>query len=116
MAGPAITSIAPAVGPSSGGDLVRLVGSDIADAVRVRFGGVLAKVESVRREAGSVVVDVRTPAHAEGLVDLEVENVGGTVSVRGTVPDDARLKIARDAVKSVPGVKKVIDLLEVAKK
>ncbi len=40
--------------------------------------------------------------HAKGL---EVENVGGTVSVRGTVPDDARLKIARDAVKSVPGVK-----------
>jgi osmotically-inducible protein OsmY len=48
--------------------------------------------------------------------DLEVENVGGTVSVRGTVPDDARLKIARDAVKAVPGVKKVVDLLEVAKK
>ncbi len=48
--------------------------------------------------------------------ELEVENVGGTVSVRGTVPDDARLKIARDAVKSVPGVKKVVDLLEVAKK
>lgn len=52
-------------------------------------------------------------AHAK---DVEVENVGGTVSVRGTVPDDARLKIARDAVKSVPGVKKVVDLLEVAKK
>ncbi|MBK9090505.1 MAG: BON domain-containing protein [Holophagales bacterium] len=52
-------------------------------------------------------------AHAK---DLEVENVGGTVSVRGTLPDDARLKIARDAVKSVPGVKKVVDLLEVAKK
>ncbi len=52
-------------------------------------------------------------AHAKSL---EVENVGGTVSVRGTVPDDARLKIARDAVKSAPGVKKVVDLLEVAKK
>ena len=51
--------------------------------------------------------------HAKGI---EVENVGGTVSVRGTVPDDARLKIARDAVKGVPGVKKFIDLLEVAKK
>ena len=51
--------------------------------------------------------------HAKGL---EVENVGGTVSVRGTVPDDARLKIARHAVQSVPGVKKVIDLLDVAKK
>jgi osmotically-inducible protein OsmY len=38
---------------------------------------------------------------------LEVENVAGTVSVRGSVPDDARLKIARDTVKAVPGVKKV---------
>ncbi len=52
-------------------------------------------------------------AHAK---DLEVENVGGTVSVRGTVPDEARLKIARDTVKSAAGVKRVIDLLEVAKK
>lgn len=52
-------------------------------------------------------------AHAK---DLEVENVGGTVSVRGTVPDEARLKIARDTVKAAPGVKKFIDLLEVAKK
>lgn len=52
-------------------------------------------------------------SHAKGL---EVENVGGTVSVRGTLPDDARLKIARDAVKSVPGVKRVVDLLELAGK
>ena len=51
--------------------------------------------------------------HAKGL---EVENVGGTVSMRGTLPDDARLKIARDTVKGIPGVQKIIDLLEVAKK
>lgn len=67
------------------------------------------KVESaveslLKKELGS---------HAKGL---EVENVAGTVSVRGTLPDDARLKIARDAVKSVPGVKKVVDLLEVGQK
>jgi len=47
---------------------------------------------------------------------LEVENVAGTVSVRGTVPDEARLKIARDTVMATPGVKKMVDLLEVAKK
>jgi osmotically-inducible protein OsmY len=52
-------------------------------------------------------------SHAKGL---EVENVAGTVSVRGTLPDEARLKIARDTVKAVPGVKKIIDLLELAKK
>ena len=75
MATPALTSIAPAVGPSSGGDLVRLVGSHIAAAVIVRFGGVPAHVESVRRESGVDIVDVRTPLHAEGIVDLELENL-----------------------------------------
>lgn len=47
---------------------------------------------------------------------LEVEMVAGTVSVRGTLPDEARLKIARDTVNGTPGVKRFIDLLEVAKK
>jgi len=52
-------------------------------------------------------------AHAKGL---ETECTAGAVSVRGTVPDDTRLKLARNAVKAVPGVKKFVDLLEVAKK
>lgn len=52
-------------------------------------------------------------AHAK---DLEAECTAGTVSVRGTVPDDTRLTLARNAVKAVPGVKKFVDLLEVAKK
>lgn len=51
--------------------------------------------------------------HAKGI---ETECTAGTVSVRGTVPDDMRLTLARTAVKAVPGVKKLIDLLEVAKK
>ena len=49
--------------------------------------------------------------HAKGL---EAECTAGTVSVRGTVPDDTRLKLARNAVKAVPGVKRFVDLLEVA--
>ena len=51
--------------------------------------------------------------HAKGL---ETECTAGTVSVRGTVPDETRLALARNAVKAVPGVKKFVDLLEVAKK
>ncbi|MFN7990371.1 MAG: BON domain-containing protein [Thermoanaerobaculia bacterium] len=47
---------------------------------------------------------------------LEVECTAGTVSVRGSVPDEARLKIARDTVTATKGVKKMVDLLEVAKK
>ena len=52
-------------------------------------------------------------AHADGI---ETECTAGTVSVRGTVPDDTRLTLAGSAVKAVPGVKKFIDLLEVAKR
>lgn len=51
--------------------------------------------------------------HAKGL---EAECTAGTVSVRGTVPDDTRLTLARNAVKAVPGVKRFVDLLEVAEK
>jgi hypothetical protein len=71
---PTVSSIQPATGPSSGGDLVRLVGSGFADAVRVSFGGALAHVESLRRE-GADIVDVRTSPHAEGAVDIVLENV-----------------------------------------
>jgi osmotically-inducible protein OsmY len=52
-------------------------------------------------------------AHAKGL---EVECTAGTVSVRGTVPDETRRTLARKAVKAVPGVGKVVDLLDVASK
>jgi hypothetical protein len=72
---PNITSVQPAAGPSSGGDLVRFVGTDIADRVRVLFGGVPAKVLFVRDEAGLRVVDVRTPTHAVGVVDVELLNL-----------------------------------------
>lgn len=51
-------------------------------------------------------------AHAKGL---ETECTAGTVSVRGTVPDETRLTLARKAVQGVPAVKRFIDLLEVAK-
>ena len=61
MATGVLTIIAPAVGPVRGGDLVRFVGSSLADAVRVSFGGVVAHVESIRREGGADILEVRTP-------------------------------------------------------
>ena len=78
----------------------------------------VAKVED---EAADQKVEMRVESalkkelggHAKGL---ETECTAGTVSVRGTVPDETRLALARNAVKAVPGVKKFVDLLEVAKK
>ncbi len=75
MALPTLSSVQPVAGPSSGGDLVRLVGTDLADRVRVLFGGVRAEVLSVRDEAGLRVVDLRTPIHAVGVVDVELSNL-----------------------------------------
>jgi osmotically-inducible protein OsmY len=45
---------------------------------------------------------------------IEVEAVEGVVSLRGTVPDQARLDTALKTAKGVGGVKQVIDLLRVA--
>lgn len=45
--------------------------------------------------------------------DLEVECSDGVVSLRGTVPDEERHRIALRAAESTSGVKKVIDLLRV---
>lgn len=45
---------------------------------------------------------------------IEIEAVEGVVSLRGTVPDQARVDIALKSAMSVKGVKQVIDLLRVA--
>jgi osmotically-inducible protein OsmY len=46
---------------------------------------------------------------------IEVEAVEGVVSLRGTVPDQARLEIALKTAAGVKGVKQVVDLLRVEK-
>ncbi|MCL2726567.1 MAG: IPT/TIG domain-containing protein [Polyangiaceae bacterium] len=65
----------PVAGPSSGDDLVRLVGTGFAEGVQVLFGGVPAGVISVRDEAGLRIVDARTPPHLPGSVDVELTNL-----------------------------------------
>lgn len=48
--------------------------------------------------------------------DVEIEAADGAVSIRGTLPDEQRMKYALDAAKKVDGVKKVVDLIRVAAK
>jgi osmotically-inducible protein OsmY len=45
--------------------------------------------------------------------DIEVEAADGVVSLRGTVPDDVRHKLAIDAMKRIKEIAKVVDLLRV---
>lgn len=86
MAVPILDTVTPAAGPTSGGDLVRLIGQGLAAQVAVRFGAVPGQVLSVRQEAGLWIADVRTPAHPEALVPVTLENLDGA---RIPVPGEA---------------------------
>lgn len=73
-----LTSISPAAGSTSGGELVRLVGSGLAPNLAVHFGSNSALVVAVREESGASLADVRTPAHEPGTVDVLVQNLNAT--------------------------------------
>ena len=65
---PTVRAISPSTGPSSGGTLVDLSGTDFGTSPVVRFGGVEAQVVST--STSSLVV--RAPAHAPGSVPVTV--------------------------------------------
>lgn len=75
MPSPTLDSVTPSRGRAGGGDLVRLLGSGFAPRVRVLFGDAPAEVVSVHEAGALSVADVRTPAHAEALVRVVIENV-----------------------------------------
>ena len=75
MATPIITSVVPAMGPTSGGDSVRLTGTGFGPRVAVEIGS-RCQVVALRREAdGTSVLDVRTPTHTEAVVDVLLQNL-----------------------------------------
>lgn len=85
MAIPTLTSVTPATGPASGGDLVRLRGTGFADRVVVRFAGQAAVVVAVREETSASVADVRTPVLEPATADVELQNLDPTGA---PVPDE----------------------------
>ncbi len=68
---PLLQRVEPASGPSSGGDLVRLLGQGFAASTAVWFGTVAGVVESVT----PTQIIVRTPSHAEATVDIALQNL-----------------------------------------
>lgn len=71
---PEIVSVTPAVGNVLGGDTVRISGSRLSAPISVTFGGVTAK--SVRA-ISAAELEVTTPLHAPGAVDVVVNTVAG---------------------------------------
>ncbi|HBQ18601.1 MAG TPA: transcription factor [Myxococcales bacterium] len=86
MPDPTIEAVEPNVGPAGGGDLVRLWGRGFADRVAVWFGGVDAEVLGVHEDGETSLVDVRTPPHEPGRVDVELVHLDASGAA---VPDEA---------------------------
>lgn len=91
MTVPSIHRVSTSNGPTSGGDLVRIEGTGFAPWVAVLFDVAAAEVIAVREEGGRSVADVRTPPHAEGLVDVVLRNL----DVDGVpIPDEEVVLVA----------------------
>lgn len=70
-----IDQLAPAAGPSSGGQVVEIRGADFRDGVTVTFDDVVgSNVERLRAD----LVRVVTPRHGVGVVDVGVRNPDGS--------------------------------------
>ena len=67
-----ITSITPAVGPTSGGTAITITGIGLINMTSVKFGGVAA----TNVVATSTTVTAVTPARAAGVVDVAVSGQG----------------------------------------
>jgi hypothetical protein len=80
------------------------MGAALAPGVEVRFGDITATVVSLREEAGASILQVRTPAHAEGVVDVRVQildpagaPIAGAVATLPTAYRFQRARIVREA-------------------
>ncbi|HKH44337.1 MAG TPA: BON domain-containing protein [Thermoanaerobaculia bacterium] len=75
-------------------------------------------VSNSEREVQDAALELRVGKNLLGEIgrhalSLEVESTDGVVSLRGRVPDRERKELALRAAQDTPGVKKVIDLIEV---
>ena len=71
---PAVSSVSPKEGGEAGGTVVTIDGENLEAAKKVTFGGVSAKI---RTDSGGAI-EVESPAHAAGTVDIVVTTEGGS--------------------------------------
>jgi hypothetical protein len=67
---PVITALSTTAGPSAGGTPARIAGTGFAPGATVTFGGTTATVTN----STNTTIDVTTPAHAAGAIDVVVTN------------------------------------------
>ncbi|MEL7719561.1 cadherin-like beta sandwich domain-containing protein [Citromicrobium bathyomarinum] len=91
MPEPTITGVAPDEGPTPGNKAVTITGTGFLEVSSVTFGGADANAFTV---ASSTRIDVLTPAHAAGSVDVVVTTPGGAATLANGytyISGDARL-------------------------
>jgi hypothetical protein len=71
--GPTVSAVTPDEGPTGGGTKVKLLGTNLENASEVTFGGSKAAIRS--DAAGEL--EVETPGHAAGEVEVCVKTAGG---------------------------------------
>lgn len=69
-----IGAVRPAAGPTAGGTTATIEVQGLGASASVEFGGAPATVQNVDRRTGEV--EVETPAHSAGLVDVSVRSAG----------------------------------------
>ena len=69
-----MTSVSPGGGPASGGTKVTVLGTHFTSATSVTFGGKAGRRVVV---LSGTRLTVRAPAHAVGLVNVQVTTFGG---------------------------------------
>ena len=75
---PAITSLVPSSGPVGGAQAVTITGTNFTGASAVRFGASAATGVVV---VSSTKITAKTPAHAAGVVNVQVVTPAGTSAV-----------------------------------
>jgi hypothetical protein len=77
---PFIQSLTPASGPTAGGTLVTIIGSNFTDIVTVKFGGVVASFTIIN----STQILATSPAYViTGIVDVSAASAFGTATSYG---------------------------------
>src|SRR5947209_20557678 len=75
---PTVTAVAPNIGPSAGGQVVTITGTNFSAPAQVNFGSASATNVSVQ---GSTSITAVTPANTAGTVDVSVITGGQTATL-----------------------------------
>ena len=73
VSSPAVSSVVPVAGPTAGGTVVTVNGSNLSGASKVTFGGVAG---TALTPVPSSQLKIKSPAHGAGVVDVRVTTAG----------------------------------------